>query len=55
MRIREITKLNRNSFAIKYGIPYRTVQDWELGNRRAPDYVLDLLERAVQMDAKEWK
>lgn len=26
-----------------FEIPYRTVQDWELGNRKMPDYLLRLI------------
>lgn len=48
--IREMAKLKRAEFARKYGIPYRTVQDWENGNGNAPQYVKDLLERAVRED-----
>ena len=30
------------------GIPYRTVTDWELGNRHAPEYIIRLLEYYLQ-------
>lgn len=33
-------KITRSNFARYFGIPYRTVQDWCLGNRRCPDYVI---------------
>lgn len=30
-------------FADYFGIPYRTMQDWQLGNRRMPEYLLKLM------------
>ncbi len=42
--IREETGMNRKEFCECFDIPYRTVTDWELGNRHAPEYVLRLLE-----------
>ena len=35
--------LNRKEFAIEYGIPLRTIEDWEHGKRKMPDYLLRLL------------
>lgn len=51
--IRAITGLNKTDFAKKYNIPFRTVQNWELGTRECPEYVLELLERVVKEDFKE--
>lgn len=51
--IRAISGLNRTKFAEKYGIPYRTIQDWEAGKSKPPAYVLPLLERCVREDFKE--
>ena len=42
--LREASGMTRNQFAEYFGIPYRTIQDWELGNRKCNDYVLDLME-----------
>ena len=33
----------RTEFCEYFGIPYRTVQDWEAGKRKLPDYVLRLM------------
>lgn len=41
--LRESTGLNRKEFCEKFDIPYRTVTEWELGQRNAPPYVLRLL------------
>ena len=42
-KIRESTGLNRKEFCEKYDIPYRTMTEWELGQRHATDYVIRLL------------
>ena len=50
IEIRKTTGLNRKDFAKKFGIPYRTITDWELGHREMPEYVLRLIAYRVQMD-----
>lgn len=35
--------MNRTEFCEYFGIPYRTVQDWEAGKRKLPDYVIRLM------------
>ena len=42
--LRESTGLSRKDFCSLVQIPYRTMTEWELGNRHAPEYVLRLLE-----------
>lgn len=42
--LRESSGMSRTQLCGYFGIPYRTVQDWELGNRKCPDYLLDLME-----------
>ena len=37
IRLRESTGMNKKQFSVYFGIPYRTFQDWELGNRRVPE------------------
>ena len=46
--IRELTGLNRKEFCEKFDIPYRTVSDWELEKRHAPEYVLRLVEYYIR-------
>ena len=41
---RESTGMNRKDLCAFMNIPYRTVTDWELGNRHAPEYIIRLLE-----------
>lgn len=42
--IREQTGLSRKDFAHHIGIPLRTVEDWEAGTRRPPEYIPRLIE-----------
>lgn len=48
--IRTLTGLSRVRFAERYGIPLRTVEDWESGRSTPPEYIVPLLERAVRED-----
>lgn len=48
--IRSMTGLSQGKFANRYGIPVRTLQNWEIGERKPPDYVLRLLLRCVEED-----
>lgn len=48
--IRRQTSMNKKEFAEYLEIPYRTLQDWELGNTQAPEYVLRLIAYKVQME-----
>lgn len=50
IELREATGMNRKVFCEYFKIPYRTVTDWELGNRHCPEYVLRLLEYYIQMN-----
>jgi len=43
----EKSGLNVSQFSKEYGIPYRTLQHWLLGDRIPPQWVLDLLERDI--------
>ena len=42
--------MNRKDFSDWLGIPYRTMQEWELGRRQAPNYVLRLIAYKVKME-----
>ena len=46
--LRESTGMNRKEFCEYFQIPYRTVTEWERGNRHAPEYVLRLLAYYIQ-------
>lgn len=51
--MRELLNMSRARFSREYQIPLRTLENWESGARKAPEYVLRLLERAVCEDAKK--
>lgn len=42
--LRKLSGLSAQKFGDKYGIPLRTIQEWERGGRNAPEYVIDMLE-----------
>ena len=50
--LRERTGMSRQEFARYFEVPYRTLQDWELGNRRMPEHLLRLIEYRMR-DKKE--
>ena len=49
-RLREEMGLNRREFSDYFGIPYRTVQDWEAEKRQLPDYLLRLMIYKAEME-----
>ncbi|MBP3802619.1 MAG: XRE family transcriptional regulator, partial [Oribacterium sp.] len=51
--IREQSGMNRTEFAKWLGVPYRTMQEWELGRRQMPDYVLRLIAYKVANEKRE--
>ena len=38
-----LTGSNRAAFARKFSIPLRSLQNWELGTRKAPAYILQMI------------
>lgn len=48
--LRERMGMNRRQFCEYYGIPYRTVTDWEAGKRSMPDYVFRLLKYKAETE-----
>ena len=49
-KLRESTGMNRKEFCEYFEIPYRTLQDWELGNRKMPDYLLRLMAYKIETE-----
>lgn len=45
--LRECTGMNCREFCDYFQILYRTVTEWERGNRNAPEHVLKLLEYCI--------
>lgn len=50
LELRKNMGMNRRQFAEYFGIPYRTVQDWELGNRKMPEYLLRLMAYKIRIE-----
>lgn len=50
IQIKEESGMNWKEYAAYFQIPYRTVQDWERGNRKMPDYLLRLMEYKLRME-----
>lgn len=48
--LREQMGMNRREFCEYFGIPYRTVQDWETEKRELPEYVLRLLRYRAETE-----
>lgn len=49
--LRTASGMSRTQFAEYFGIPYRTVQNWELGLRECPEYLLNLMEYRLKIEA----
>lgn len=50
MKIRELrkkTKLTQTQFGDLFGIPMRTIQEWECENRKPPEYVVNMIEELL--------
>ena len=53
MNIREMRMRlgdTQSEFSARYNIPFRTIQNWENGVRKPPEYVLRLLENRTESD-----
>lgn len=50
--LREKMGMNRREFSDYYGIPYRTVQDWEAEKRELPEYLLRLLKYRAEAECR---
>ena len=48
--IRTLTGLSQVKFGKKYGIPRRSIENWESGKRNCPPYVESLLKKVVETD-----
>lgn len=42
--------ITQSEFALRYNIPFRTVQNWETGLRNPPQYITELLENRIMSD-----
>ena len=44
--------MSQVSFAKEFGIPVRTIEDWESGKRTVRDYIVALLYRVAKSEGK---
>lgn len=49
-RMRKETGMTQKAFSEFFGIPVRTLQDWEAGVRTPPDYVVRLLPYKLNLE-----
>jgi len=45
--------MSRTQFSKHFEIPYRTIQNWELGLRKCPDYLLKLMQYKLENEQKK--
>ena len=48
--LREDTGMNRREFADYFAIPLRTIEDWEAGRRRMPEYLMRLIAYKIEIE-----
>ena len=49
-KLREQTGMTRKDFSIHIGIPLRTIEDWEAGRRKPPEYIPRLIEYQLKYE-----
>ena len=48
--LRKSTGLSQSKFAAYFGIPVRTLQDWEQQKRTPPEYIISMMERIWKLE-----
>ena len=48
--LRKQTGMTRKDFSIHMGIPLRTIEDWEAGRRKPPEYIPRLIEYQLKYE-----
>ena len=48
--LRTLSGMTQKAFADYFCIPYRTVQDWNAGKRKCPEYLLDLMAYKLEKE-----
>ena len=55
-RLKELRKelgLSQAKFAEKFGIPLRTIQDWEYGRREVRSYIVNMMHKIIELENKK--
>ena len=47
-KLRSITKLSQSKFAEMFNIPKNTLQRWEIGYRKPPEYVIYMITELLK-------
>ena len=50
LELRQKTGLSQSQFAKRFHLNVRTVQTWEQGTRKTPDYVIWLITRVLELE-----
>lgn len=50
LELRKKTGLSQSQFAKRFHLNVRTVQTWEQGTRKTPDYVIWLITRVIKLE-----
>ena len=48
--LREKTGMTRKDFSIHIGIPLRTIEDWDAGRRKPPEYIPRLISYQLKYE-----
>lgn len=48
--LRKESGLSQKKFADYVRIPFRNIQNWEQGYRKPPDYVVDMVNRIIELE-----
>ena len=51
-KMRQESDMTQKEFAAYFGIPYRSIENWEEGSRKVPDYLLRLMAYRLQMEKR---
>lgn len=49
-KLRESVKMSRKAFSEHTGIPVRTLEDWEAGRRKPPEYIPRLISYQLKYE-----
>ncbi len=50
--LRQQSGMNQKQFGEYFDIPYRTIQNWEEGQRQCPEYLLKLMQYKLQKESR---
>ena len=51
--LRQASGMTQKAFAEYFGIPKRTIEDWERGERKCAPYLIDLMKYKLDNEKKD--